>query len=555
MGLVQHRQIRERLVNNYAPHVDMTDIQNGNDEDLLKKQLSRAMAAMCLNFAADTDPVAACAAITDGFNDNGIDAVWFDIDERVLYLVQSKWNEQHTGGIDNASILAFSRGVKDLLNGRFERFNDKFQRRRREIDQAINSALKVSLIIGYSGSAAFPEMCRESMEDLANDIDDTRDIISYSIVSQHMLHGRILLGAQGAAISAPLTLLHWGQTEVPFRAYYGQVAASDLVDIHLKFGHKIFSKNIRMFLGQESSVNRGICSTVEANPELFWFFNNGVTVLANRIRRRPAGGVARDAGTFDCDGLSVVNGAQTVGSLSTLNPSHRIQLEQAKVLVRLISLENTPDGFSSSITRNNNTQNRIDSRNFVSLDPEQERIRAEFSIDNIDYEYRQGEIEQNSPNRLDLVEATIALACTDNDVSLPVIAKREIGKLWEDITRAPYRRIFHAGRTSDEIWRRVTAFRRTDSAIQGLQIAVGGREHNIAVHGNRFLVYLIYRSLVSEGANDALANISDADIQARTRRMTDAVSTSIANLYPDSYLASLFKNQAKCQNISEDILR
>ena len=179
-----------------------------------------------------------------------------------------------------------------------------------------------------------------------------------------------------------------------------------------------------------------------------------------------AGGTTRSAGTFECTGLSVVNGAQTIGSLSSCPETFADACALARVPIRIISLNGAPEGFSSLITKTNNTQNRIDARNFVALDPHQERLRAEFLIDKIDYEYRQGEIELSGARKLDLTEATIALACSQQEVDLAVQAKREIGKLWEDISRPPYRTLFNSSTTSEDIWERVVAFRRINEQLE-----------------------------------------------------------------------------------------
>lgn len=79
--------------------------------------------------------------------------------------------------------------------------------------------------------------------------------------------------------------------------------------------------------------------------------------------------------------LQVVNGTQTVSS------SHRSaklvpeNLENGTIWVRLISLPETPDGLAKTITRTNNTQNKIEKRDFVSLDPEQKRIHEELALE------------------------------------------------------------------------------------------------------------------------------------------------------------------------------
>jgi hypothetical protein len=67
-------------------------------------------------------------------------------------------------------------------------------------------------------------------------------------------------------------------------------------------------------------------------------------------------------GTFECRGASVVNGAQTVGTIVDVAKVNGSSLQAARVLVRLVSLENCPEGFADELTRAANTQNRIEKR-------------------------------------------------------------------------------------------------------------------------------------------------------------------------------------------------
>jgi hypothetical protein len=283
VAIVQHRQIKDRIEADYIPHIDLSDVQNEDDENI---GLSRGMSAITISYLTDTDPATACRCIVDGFGDNGIDAIFFDESDKSLYLVQGKWNNTHTGGIDNGSILKFIQGVKDLLNSRYDKFNKKVKARKAEIDNAVTLATKVIVVITYSGSSSFSEENKRSLEDFINDVDETRELVQTAVFSQSQLYSYLLSGAQGASISDSLQLFYWGYIDSPVKSYYGQMAASDIVALHQKHGHKLFSKNIRMFLGIESSVNRSIIDTVKDSPEDFWYFNNGITALAHKITRK-----------------------------------------------------------------------------------------------------------------------------------------------------------------------------------------------------------------------------------------------------------------------------
>jgi hypothetical protein len=550
VALIQHRQIKDRLEANYIPLIDVSDSVEANRPMVA---LSRATAALALVYLADVDPKTACENLVDGGGDNGIDAILYDAGEKTLYLVQSKWNNEHTGGVDNGSILKFLQGVKNLLNSKYAKFNKKVVDRRPQIDVALSHATKVVLVVVHTGSGTFSSENKQSLTEFLSEVDETGDLVSFRIIDQNILHTYISSGVQGASISETLQIFDWGWMNEPVRAYYGKIAASDIVALYKKYGPKLFSKNIRMFLGLDSSANRGIIETLEATPEHIWYFNNGITALANTVTRKAIGGNSREAGQFDCDGLSVVNGAQTIGSLASIAENHTEKLLSASIPVRIIQTQGAPDGFSALITRHNNTQNRIDPRNFVALDPVQERLRTEFLVDGIDYEYRQGEVEHSAGARLGLVEATVALACTDSDVDLSTQAKREIGRLWDDISRAPYKRLFNDGQTSERIWRRVQAFRRLDQQVSAIQIESIDKEKSIAVHGNRFLVHLAYQRLLKLGAGEDLQGVNDEALKTEMRSSFNDLTSIISGRYADNYLASLFKNQTKCKEIIEQL--
>lgn len=551
MGILQHRQIGDRLRNDYVHSIDVSDVPRNRAEMV---GLSRAVSSLSLVYLADADPQTAINSIVDGGGDNGIDLIHYDTTEKTLYLVQSKWNNSHNGGVDIGSVLKFLQGVKNLLNSKYEKFNSKVNQRRFEIDLALSNATKVVAVISYTGAGSFSNENRASIDEFITDVDETKELVSTRVLDQQILHTFISSGVQGATISENVQLFDWGWVDERVKAYYGKIAASDLVSLYKKYGPKLFSKNIRMFLGSESSANRGVLQTLTEAPENFWYFNNGITALAATISRKTIGGNSREAGQFDCTNLSIVNGAQTVGSLASIQSDQIEKLKNAVVPIRIIQTEGASDDLSASITRNNNTQNKIDPRNFVALDPEQERLRNEFLVDGIDYEYRQGEIEHSANSRLGLVEATLALATTDDQVELCVQAKREIGRLWEDINRAPYRHLFNPGQNSENVWNRVQAFRRLDSAILKLQSSSTNKEKSIAVHGNRLLLHSCYKALVASGGSPNLSNKTDAEIGSKVSELFSRMEAIIADHFPDNYLASLFKNQAKCRTIASELV-
>jgi hypothetical protein len=92
--------------------------------------------------------------------------------------------------------------------------------------------------------------------------------------------------------------------------------------------------------------------------------------------------------------------------------------------------------LGADITKTNNTQNRIENRDFVSLDPEQNRIKTELAIEKIEYHVIRSESLTRSETAFDLTESTTAAACASDRVHLVVQLKGEIGKLWGEYRKS-----------------------------------------------------------------------------------------------------------------------
>lgn len=153
---------------------------------------------------------------------------------------------------------------------------------------------------------------------------------------------------------------------------YGIVNGSVFAQLWDKYRNKLFNENIRGFLG-DSVVNEDMQNTILQYPENFLYYNNGITLLCDSFVKKPL--VQQNAGTFDAKNLKVVNGAQTVGTIGKAYNQSPDSVEKIWVSVKLISLENCPQEFGENVTKKTNTQNRIEKRDFVSLDPLQDKIK------------------------------------------------------------------------------------------------------------------------------------------------------------------------------------
>lgn len=543
--------IRNYLKETFSGIIDMEDYSGKPQKEIDNAFLTRSLAALSIMSLGNASVREAADSITDGYGDNGIDAIYYQKSEKILYLVQTKWRNDGTGSVDRGDFQKFIQGVRYLTVPRLEKFNKKVNDKKDVIESALNDAdTKCMFVLTYTGQASLSEEIKDDIQLFLEELNDSSEFATFKGLKQKNVYNIIAKGAQGDPINMDVVLTNWGTVDFPHKAYYGQVAASDVASWWNEYYPKLFSPNIRLFLG-DTDVNKSIVETLKKEPENFWYFNNGITALCSTIKKKPIGGNSRDTGIFEIEDLKIVNGAQTAGSIASTFDTHAAQVENAKVPIRFISLKDSPDEFERLVTRNTNTQNRIEKRDFVALDPDQERLKDELNLSGIKYLYKSGETPVSSDNSFDITEATIARACYLEGIDLTVQAKREIGKLWDDITKAPYKKLFNSSVHSIELWRLVQVLRLVEEQLIIKQSESDGRNRLYASHGNRFVLHLVYQQIkdVIDNKDLKLSEKEINQVRLLTNQLMEKVIRHTEKEYGDSVLASLFKNITKCRNI------
>lgn len=508
--------------------------------------LSRAIAVTTMRMRCDIEMQQALAALVDGGDDNGIDAIHYDLQTKTLFLVQSKWNTIHSGSVDSAGVLKFLQGVQDLVSLKKERFNAKVKARWPVIEDSLSRLTSVRLIIAHSGSTKIDAEIQKRIDDFVGSQNDTSELFFFENIGQKELFHYFLQEAAPPQIDLTIRLAHYGLIEAPLKAVYGQVSATDVAKWYRAYGNQLFSKNIRHFLGVKSDVNLAIAKTLTDDADSFWYFNNGITLIVDQYKKQAIGGNDKSVGLFDCFGVTIVNGAQTAGTIGRMLNDEN---SNASLLARIIAVEDSNSDIGKKITRASNTQNRIDARNFVALDSEQERIRTELLIDNVMYEYREGEPVDSTIEGFEFVEAITTLACASSEISFVAMAKGYVGGLYLDLTASPYKALFNGSTSSKFLWSLVRLSRFIDAAVRNQYSPDQAVERGIVVHGNRLLLHLTLRRLA---AHNDLRSFDTIDKLAITNAVTLTVGKikgALDEQYKDAYLAPLFKNVGKCTDI------
>ena len=155
-----------------------------------------------------------------------------------------------------------------------------------------------------------------------------------------------------------------------------EVCLSDLVDFYKKNNERaLLNSNVRYLL-PKSKINKEIIKTASEKPELFWFFNNGITIIADDYKTGHTGN--KEKINLTLTRPSIVNGGQTIAALSKLYQESKNyeQLSKAKVLLRVYKTKD-PD-IVQQIAQATNSQNPINVVDLKSNDPIQEKVALYF---------------------------------------------------------------------------------------------------------------------------------------------------------------------------------
>jgi hypothetical protein len=442
----------------------------GSPEERERNFLTRALAAFALRKLAGCSFDESAAAVVDGGGDGGIDAVHYSPASSTLWLVQAKYIDSGRGEPELGDVAKFKAGIEDLLQGRFDAFrqNAAWSARLPLIEEYLkNTALRVRGVLVYSGVNRVSEDRLRMFEDLVRRFSGGDDYLRVAHYSLTTIHDWIAGADGGPGVEqVHIEILNPGWIREPYETVYGLVRLSAIAELEATHGTKLVAANIRRYKGA-TEVNERILATLRTEPTHFFYLNNGITAYCDRLEVNNLDRADPEKKRITARGFSIINGAQTVGSVrASCSPD----APDGFVFLKVISLERCLDDaeFARRITESTNFQNQIGTRDFAALDEQQERIAAQLRLDGIEYHYKDAaDVPSSDGTNFTLEDATTALACLEQeqtcDLCTRVLANRN--SLWSfdevypgtDLYRSRYERLFRPDRSARTIWRAVQA--------------------------------------------------------------------------------------------------
>jgi len=230
------------------------------------------------------------------------------------------------------------------------------------------------------------------------------------------------------------------------------------------------------------------------------------------------------------------------------------------VNVRVISLKHCPPDFADRVTKATNTQNRVERRDFVALDPLQAAIREDFALSlQKTYVVKRGEPDPPPESGCSVVTAATALACAHRNPELAMRAKRSTDLLWEEGSQGAYNLLFSKQDqpSAHQIWRSVLILRQIDDTLYQTSKKRQARAEAIAERGNRLIAHIVFQYLDLDGIDDP-----DTDFEPILAQVPEAVEQATSWLihYLDSEFGTnsivpyTLANVDRCRTLVELVL-
>ncbi len=552
----------------FVPKIENTNRAGWPEAQHDLDRLSRSLAAYVLVGRCQIDDATASGAITDGSDDCGIDALYYDRPGSRLVLVQSKFKQ---GGAAPAQdeVQKTINGVRYLVQRNFDKFNEAVRKRLDDIEDALDTpGVPVELHLAFLGEVLGTHATNDlnaftaELNRLTPVFDWHRD--GFEIISNWMVGEQV-----PTVVDGQMVLENWASVLAPRKALYGQISAAALAKLVQDHGKALFERNIRHYLGTVG-VNSAIEEAVRVGPADFFYLNNGITVVCESITQA-AGTPAKCV--FELRRFSVVNGAQTAGAIATAALAGELSAE-AKVLITVIEIGDSADDIGRRITRSRNYQNVVRGVDFAALDPNQERIRQELASAGISYFYRpSAEARARSDDAFTLEEGAIAIACLGfrprssaemqhqppplNAVDFVVAAKREVGRLW-DQGGSMYGRLFSANLSGVRLVRLVKIYQFIDSILASTERSETGYHRRMFFRHARHFIMAFVAMRSADVVGRPQLDLSDVDktlLSQRTNELAELIYSISEQWQGSKGYRAMFRNLTDAQPLADTVLQ
>lgn len=158
------------------------------------------------------------------------------------------------------------------------------------------------------------------------------------------------------------------------KSYLCVIGGEVLANLFDRYGSRLLEGNVRSFLGMKGGVNKGIRSTIQDSPDLFFAYNNGIAATASKVVISDRKGAPV---ITDLTDLQIVNGGQTTASILSARKRDKLSLDRVSVQMKLTVVGRTiAQNLIPKIAEYANTQNKVAVADFFANHPFHQKMEV-----------------------------------------------------------------------------------------------------------------------------------------------------------------------------------
>lgn len=341
--------------------------------------------ALSLRFTIDDVHSTAADSITDGSDDKKCDIIFIDKDEYVAVIAQCYMASRDRFNAPANKAADLNTAIAWLLQRPISELPERLRSAAKELRSAVEDDAISRLEVWYVHNLSESQNVKDELKTVEATV---KSVLQSNFSGKNISISGVEIGAESfeglyQETLSPILVGDEFKIEIEsgfsirtdsWQSYVTAIPAKFLHQIFKKHGTRLFSANVRDYLGSRNSdtnINNGIKNTAEMNPEDFWVYNNGITVLTHNFEEKEY----RGNRFLKVRGISIVNGAQTTGAIGSLRKRPH---DHARVPARFVQTKNSDVIYN--IIQYNNSQNKVTASDFRSTDRVQKRLREEVEL-------------------------------------------------------------------------------------------------------------------------------------------------------------------------------
>lgn len=290
--------------------------------------------------------------ITDGFDDEKIDAIDISEDGTTVRFFQFKNPQSKNSGIDDAAVDGLLSTIDIFLQPRKKKIGLE------PIFDEIRSAIRTSYKLVFVSSGGGLSKSQESRikSKLVQLNGPNRSAFTYEVVKLDSLLDKIYL----KSIPTVNSKIEWKLDTPPYQTKISQhkslvchIDGKSLAEAYEVFGEKLLQQNIRNNEGFTSSNKDIYVTAISQESENFYFYNNGITIICDDWD------YDQPSWILSISRPQIVNGGQTIRQIHSASVDRKLKGD-VRVLLRVISIGGNKD-FAGNVAVNLNNQTIVKS--------------------------------------------------------------------------------------------------------------------------------------------------------------------------------------------------